>query len=110
LRARLWDRFFDQYVATPMQKIVGDQLRPAGRADPAGVADARSTLDTPTRCSTSIWPNGPGRPALRSPWPVRRRAGAVLHARRPSLGRGRSRQRHPLLPRPHDPRFGRARR
>jgi glutathione S-transferase len=46
LQARLWDRFHDQYVATPMQKIVGDRLRPAGREDPEGVAAARRTLDT----------------------------------------------------------------
>jgi glutathione S-transferase len=45
LQARLWDRFFDQYVAIPMQKIVGDSLRPEGRGDPDGVAQARSTLD-----------------------------------------------------------------
>jgi glutathione S-transferase len=29
-----------------MQKIVGDRLRPAGREDPEGVAEARRTLDT----------------------------------------------------------------
>ena len=46
LQARLWDRFFDQHVATPMQKIVGDSLRPEGENDPAGVAEARSRLDT----------------------------------------------------------------
>jgi glutathione S-transferase len=46
LQARLWDRFFDQHVATPMQKIVGDSLRPEGRNDPEGVLQARSTLDT----------------------------------------------------------------
>jgi glutathione S-transferase len=46
LQARLWDRFHDQYVAAPMQKIVGDQLRPEGRNDPEGVAEARSTLET----------------------------------------------------------------
>jgi glutathione S-transferase len=46
LQARLWDRFHDQYVAGPMQKIVGDRLRPEGRADPEGVAEARRTLDT----------------------------------------------------------------
>jgi glutathione S-transferase len=46
LQARLWDRFFDQHVATPMQKIVGDRLRPQGRDDPEGVAEARHTLDT----------------------------------------------------------------
>jgi glutathione S-transferase len=46
LQARLWDRFFDQHVATPMQKIVGDRLRPEGRNDPEGVVMARTTLDT----------------------------------------------------------------
>jgi glutathione S-transferase len=45
LQARLWDRFFDQHIAGPMQKIVGDRLRPAGREDPEGVAEARRTLD-----------------------------------------------------------------
>jgi glutathione S-transferase len=46
LQARLWDRFHDQHVATPMQKIVGDRLRPEGREDHEGVADARRMLDT----------------------------------------------------------------
>jgi glutathione S-transferase len=46
LQARLWDRFHDQYVAVAMQKIVGDSLRPEGRSDPAGVDEARRTLDT----------------------------------------------------------------
>ncbi len=45
LQARLWDRVFDGQVMTPMQKIVGDSLRPQGRADPEGVAAARATLD-----------------------------------------------------------------
>ena len=43
---RLWDRFFDLYVHTPMQKLVSDRLRPEGTKDPAGVGDARDTLDT----------------------------------------------------------------
>jgi glutathione S-transferase len=46
LQARLWDRFYDQHVANPMQKIVTDRLRPAGRNDPVGVVEARNTLDT----------------------------------------------------------------
>lgn len=46
LQARLWDRFFDHHISTPMQKIVGDSLRPEGRDDPEGVAEARSALDT----------------------------------------------------------------
>jgi glutathione S-transferase len=45
LQARLWDRVFDGHVMTPMQKIVGDSLRPEGRADPEGVVQARATLD-----------------------------------------------------------------
>jgi glutathione S-transferase len=46
LGARLWDRFGDHHLATPMQKIVGDELRPEGRDDPEGVAEARRVLDT----------------------------------------------------------------
>jgi glutathione S-transferase len=43
---RLWDRIFDLYVQHPMQKIVGDRLRPRDRRDPFGVAEARRTLAT----------------------------------------------------------------
>jgi glutathione S-transferase len=46
LEARLWDRFFDQYVSAPMQRIVTDRIRPEDAKDPAGVTDARKTLDT----------------------------------------------------------------
>jgi glutathione S-transferase len=46
LQARLWDRFGDQHLSTPMQKIVGDRLRPEGRTDPEGVDEARRSLDT----------------------------------------------------------------
>jgi glutathione S-transferase len=49
LQARLWDRFGDQQLSTPMQKIVADELRPDGGRDPVGVAEARSTLDTAYR-------------------------------------------------------------
>lgn len=44
LQARLWDRLFDLYVMSPMQKIVGDRLRPEDQRDPRGVEDARATL------------------------------------------------------------------
>jgi glutathione S-transferase len=40
LRARLWDRFFDQYVEMPLQKVVGDRFRPDGGHDPHGVQEA----------------------------------------------------------------------
>jgi glutathione S-transferase len=46
LEARLWDRFFDNYVQVPMQKIVVDRLRPEGARDPHGVAEARAALRT----------------------------------------------------------------
>jgi glutathione S-transferase len=46
LDVRLWDRFFDLYVHTPMQKLVADRLRPDADKDPAGVRDAKETLDT----------------------------------------------------------------
>jgi glutathione S-transferase len=44
-RTRLWDRFFDLYVMTPMQKIVGDRIRPSDdQRDPFGVEQARGQL------------------------------------------------------------------
>lgn len=45
-RTRLSDRFFDLYVQVPMQKIVTDNIRPAGSNDPHGVAAARAQLET----------------------------------------------------------------
>lgn len=44
LKARLWDRFFDHYVELPLQKAVGDRLRPEAVRDPHGVEEARATL------------------------------------------------------------------
>ena len=43
---RFLDRFFDLYVHLPMQKIVGDRLRPQDSHDPHGVEHARSTMRT----------------------------------------------------------------
>jgi glutathione S-transferase len=43
-QTRLADRFYDLEVNVPMQKIVGDRLRPAGKADPYGVDRARAQL------------------------------------------------------------------
>ncbi|MEE2691264.1 MAG: glutathione S-transferase family protein [Pseudomonadota bacterium] len=48
-QVRFHDRFFDNYVMTPMQKIVFDRIRPAGRKDPHGVEEARTLLDTSLR-------------------------------------------------------------
>jgi len=41
---RFRDRVFDLYVHLPMQKIVGDRLRPADKTDPFGVEQARGQL------------------------------------------------------------------
>jgi glutathione S-transferase len=46
---RLRDRFYDLYVHEPMQKIVGDRLRPSGKKDPHGVEEARARLQTSYR-------------------------------------------------------------
>lgn len=45
LQVRLLDRFFDNYVSTPQQKIVFDALRAPEARDPRGVADAREMLE-----------------------------------------------------------------
>lgn len=46
LDIRLMDRFFDNYIMTPMQKIVLDSVRPTGKHDPYGVEEVKSQLDT----------------------------------------------------------------
>jgi len=45
-QTRMRDRFFDLYVAVPMQKIVTDRLRPAGQNDAFGVDQANTALLT----------------------------------------------------------------
>jgi glutathione S-transferase len=45
IEARMLDRVFDNYVMTPMQKIVGNQLRPEADRDAYGVIEARGLLD-----------------------------------------------------------------
>ena len=44
--ARMLDRIFDNYVATPQGKHVFDAMRAEGERDPRGVADAAAMLDT----------------------------------------------------------------
>jgi glutathione S-transferase len=47
LRVRMLDHAIDSYVMSPVQKIVGDRLRPTDAdRDPFGVAEARAMLDT----------------------------------------------------------------
>ncbi len=43
-QTRLRERFYDLYLHLPMQKIVGDRLRPADSKDPFGVEEARAQL------------------------------------------------------------------
>lgn len=46
VQTRLWDRFYDLDISEPMQKIVGDKLRPEGQHDAFGVQHARAALAT----------------------------------------------------------------
>ena len=49
LHVRMMDRFFDNYIMSPMQKLVSDSLRSAENRDPRGVAEARQLLETAYR-------------------------------------------------------------
>jgi glutathione S-transferase len=53
LEVRMMDRFFDNYVMTPMQRIVADFMRAMSDRDPLGVQEARTLLD-----SAYGWLNG----------------------------------------------------
>jgi glutathione S-transferase len=46
LQTRLRDRFYDLYVHLPMQKVVGDRLRPEGAKDPHGVEEAKARIQS----------------------------------------------------------------
>jgi glutathione S-transferase len=46
LEVRMMDRFFDNYISTPQQTIVGDALRPADARDAYGVKKAQKMLET----------------------------------------------------------------
>lgn len=46
LEARMLDRFFDNYISGPLQKIVFNSLRAEADRDAYGVNEARSMLDT----------------------------------------------------------------
>jgi glutathione S-transferase len=53
LAVRMMDRFFDNYIMTPMQKIVLDSTREEQARDRQGVTEARTMLDSAYR-----WLNG----------------------------------------------------
>ncbi|MEP9375784.1 glutathione S-transferase family protein [Aquabacter sp. CN5-332] len=46
LDVRMLDRVFDNYIMTPMQKLVFNQIRPEADRDSYGVTEARVMLDT----------------------------------------------------------------
>lgn len=45
IEVRMMDRFFDNYFATPQQKLVFDLIRPEAERDARGVKEARELLD-----------------------------------------------------------------
>ncbi len=45
LDVRMMDRFFDNYISTPQQKVVFNAIRPEESRDPYGVQEARDMLD-----------------------------------------------------------------
>ena len=49
LDVRMMDRFFDNYIMTPMQKLVLDSIRAAEHRDHQGATEAREMLDTAYR-------------------------------------------------------------
>jgi len=46
LEVRFLDRCFDNYIMTPMSKIVANAMRPEDRRDAYGIEEARAALDT----------------------------------------------------------------
>ncbi|MBJ6764670.1 glutathione S-transferase family protein [Myxococcaceae bacterium JPH2] len=46
LEVRMMDRFFDNYISTPQQRVVFDRIRPEPNRDPYGVAEARKQLES----------------------------------------------------------------
>ncbi|TCV71388.1 glutathione S-transferase family protein [Neorhizobium sp. S3-V5DH] len=45
LEVRMLDRFFDNYISTPQQRIVFNAIRPEDKRDAYGVQEARDMLD-----------------------------------------------------------------
>jgi glutathione S-transferase len=70
LEVRTLDRFFDNYVHAPMQKIVHDSLRAEGDRDRFGVGEARKLLDTAYAWLDLRMTTATGSPATVSVWPI----------------------------------------
>jgi glutathione S-transferase len=49
IETRMMDRFFDNYVMTPMQRLVSDCIRAPAHRDPYGTAEAKSMLQSAYR-------------------------------------------------------------
>ncbi len=64
------DRVFDNYMMTPMQKVVLDALRLVADRDRYGVVEARELLDQIYPGSISSWKDATGLPAQISRWPI----------------------------------------
>ncbi len=65
VEVRMLDRIFDNYVMTPMQKIVLDKIRPEADRDAYGVTEARGFLDKiyawlDARLAGRTWATGDG--------------------------------------------------
>ena len=63
LEVRMLDRFFDNYISTPQQKLVADRLRAEDVRDPHGVQEARNMLEAAyawldERMATREWAAG----------------------------------------------------
>ena len=63
LDVRFMDRVFDNYVMSPMQRIVADHIRAPDARDPQTVSEARALLDTAygwldTRMAAREWASG----------------------------------------------------
>ncbi len=62
-QVRMRDRFFDLYLHMPMQRVVGERLRPADQKDPLGLEQARGQMVTALgmverAMETNIWAMG----------------------------------------------------
>src|SRR3546814_4319081 len=69
LEVRGMDRYFDNYISTPQQKVVFDSLRPEADRDARGVADARAMPDTAYAWPARHMAGQHGRAPRRTPTP-----------------------------------------
>src|SRR5262245_10243569 len=70
LQARQWDRGYDFYVHEPMQKTVGDRLRPPGKTDAPGVEQAKTLLEIAYNMVDEEMAAKIGRSEINSSWPI----------------------------------------